>query len=151
MYLFWKKVFIKCSHGHLLVFCQPWKKFSAIVPKTSKIIRKYWSYQDLLSEMLLFKGSSGHVESSFDKTAKNFPVKLQVFLVKVQEKRKTNFSRVFFDVFRSVHLITVSTHLTIFFGKIRKNSLKVPKEMMIVLITFVIFLNVLLRTREMHF
>ena len=89
--------------------------------------------------MLLFKCSSGHVESSFDKIAKNFPAKLQVFLVKVQEKRKTNFSRVFFEVFRSVHLITVSTHLIIFFDKIRKNSVKVPKEMMIVLITFVIF------------
>ena len=139
MSLFWKKVFIKCSRGHLLVFCQTWKKISAIVPKSSKIIGKSWSFQDFLSEMLLFKGSFGHVESSFDKTAKISPVKLQLFLVKFQEKRKTNFSRVFFEVFRSVHLITVSTHLTIFFDKIRKNSFKVPREMMIVLITFVIF------------
>ena len=82
--------------------------------------------------MLLFKGSFVHVESSFDNPAKNFPVKLQVFLVKVQEKRKTNFSWVFFDVFPSVHLITVSTRLNFFLPKSEKTSLKIPKKMMIV-------------------
>ena len=82
--------------------------------------------------MLLFKGSSGHVESSFDKTAKNFPIQLQVFLVNVQEKQKTNFSWVFFDVFHSVHLITVSTRLNIFLPKSEKTSLKTPKDMMTV-------------------
>ena len=78
--------------------------------------------------MLLFKGSFVHVESSFDNPAKNFPVKLQVFLVNVQEKRKTNFSWVFFDVFPSVHLITVSTRLNIFLLKSEKTSLKFPKN-----------------------
>ena len=115
-----------------MLFWQPWKSFSTIVPKTSKIIRKSWSFQDFFSKRLLLRGSSGHVESSFDNPAKNFPVKLQVFLVKVQEKRKTNFSKVFFDVFPSVHLITVSTHLTIFLPKSDKTPLKIPKEMMLV-------------------
>ena len=75
------------------------KNFSAIVPKTSKNIRKSWSFQDFLSEMLLWKCSSGHVESSFDNLDKNLPVKIQVFLVKVQKRRKTNCSRVFFEIF----------------------------------------------------
>ena len=139
MSLFWKKVFIKCSRGHLLVLCQPWKKISAIVPKTSKINRKSWSFQDFLSEMLLFKGSSGHVESMFDKAAKNLAVKLQVFLVKFQEKRKTNFSRDFLTIFALYTWLPFRHTWLFFFDKIRKNSLKVPKEMMIVLITFVIF------------
>ena len=102
--------------------------------------------------MLLFKGSSGHVETSFDKTAKNFPVKLQVFLVKVQEKQKTNFSRVFFDVFHSVHLITVSTRLNIFLPKSEKTSLKNPKRHDDSINYFYhFFLKVLLRTRGRHF
>ena len=82
---------------------QTLKNFSAIVPETSKIIRKSWSFQDFLSEILLWKCSSGHVESSFDNPAKNVRVKIQVFFVKVQKRRKTNCSRVFFDVF---HLYT---------------------------------------------
>ena len=82
--------------------------------------------------MLLFKGSLGHVESSLDNPAKNFPVQLQVFLVNVQEKRKTNISRVFFDVFTSAHLASVSTRLNIFLPKSEKTSLKIPNEMMIV-------------------
>ena len=82
--------------------------------------------------MLLSKGSFGHVESSFDNPAKNFPIQLRVFLVDVLEKRKTNNSRVFFDVFTSVHLISVSTRLNIFLPKSEKTSLKIPKEMMIV-------------------
>ena len=48
--------------------------FSAIVPKTSKIIQKFLSFQDFLSEMLRRKCSSGNVESSFDNPAKNFLV-----------------------------------------------------------------------------
>ena len=81
--------------------------------------------------MLLFKGSSGHVESSLDNPAKNFPIQLQVFLVNVQERRKTNNSRVFFDILTSVHLFSVSTRLNIFLTKSEKTSLKTPKEMMI--------------------
>ena len=50
--------------------------------------------------MLLCKFSSGHVESSFDNIAKNFPVKTQVFFVKVQKKTKNQLLKsFFFDVF----------------------------------------------------
>ena len=78
--------------------------------------------------MLLFKGSFGHVESSFDNPAKNFPVKLRVFLVKVQEKRKTNFSWVFFDVFPSVHFDYCFDTPEHIFTKIRENSTQNPKR-----------------------
>ena len=102
--------------------------FSAIFPKTSKIIQKSLSFQDFLSEMLRRKCSSGNVKSSSDKPEKNFPVKMQFFLVKFQKRRKTNFLRVFFDVFPSVHLITVSTHLTIFLSKSEKKLTQSPKR-----------------------
>ena len=87
-----------------MLCCQPLKKLSAIVPKTSKIIQKSSSFQEFLSEILHCKCSSGHVESSCDNPAKNFPVKMQFFLVKFRKRRKTNFSRVFFWRFSSVHL-----------------------------------------------
>ena len=82
--------------------------------------------------MLLFKGSFGHVESSIDNPAKSFPVQLQVFLVKVQEKRKTNFSWVFFDVFSLCTLDYCFDTPEIFLTKLEKTSLKIPKKMMIV-------------------
>ena len=78
--------------------------------------------------MLLFKGSSGHVETSFDKTAKNFPVKLQVFLVKVQEKRKTNFSRVFLTFFALYTWLLFRHTWLFFFDKIRKKLTRSPKR-----------------------
>ena len=53
--------------------------FSAIVPKTSKIIQKSWSFEDFLSEMVLWKCSSGHVESSFDNLDKTFLWKYRFF------------------------------------------------------------------------
>ena len=140
MSLFWKKVFIKCSRGHLLVFCQTWKKISATVPKTSKIIRKCSNFQDFLSEMLLCKCSSAHVESSSGNPAKIFPVKIQLFLVEVQKRRKFIFSREFFWRFSLCTLdYCFDTPDNCFFVKIRKNSIKVPKEMMIVLFTFITF------------
>ena len=73
--------------------------YSAIVPKNSKIIRKSPSFHDFVSEMLLRKCFSGHVKSSFDNRTKNFPVKIQVFLVKVQKRRKTIVQEYFFEVF----------------------------------------------------
>ena len=140
MSLFWKKFFIKCSRGHLFVFCQTWKKISATVPKTSKIIRKCWNFQDFLSEMLLCKCSSAHVESSSGNPAKIFPVKIQLFLVEVQKRRKFIFSREFFWRFSLCTLdYCFDTPDNYFFGKIRKNSIKVSKEMMIVLFTFITF------------
>ena len=71
--------------------------FFAILPKVSKNIRKSSNFLDFLWEMLLCNCSSGYVKSSFDNPARNFPVKIQVSLVKIQKKdRKTNFSRPFF-------------------------------------------------------
>ena len=49
--------------------------------------------------MLLRKCFSGHVKSSFDNPAKNFPVKIQVFLVKVQKNEKPIVQEYFFEVF----------------------------------------------------
>ena len=122
-----------------MLFCQTWKIFSAIVPKTSKIICKSSSFHDFLSEMLLYKCFFGHVKCSFDNLAKNLPVKRQVFLVKVQKRRKTNCSRVFFWSFFSVHLDYCFDTPDYFFAKIRKNSLEVLKKMIIVQINFIIF------------
>ena len=113
--------------------------FSAIVPKISKIIQKSPSFHDFVSEMLLRKCFSGHVKSSFDNPTKNFPVKIQVFLVKVQKRGKTNCSRVFFSKFLLCTLRLLFRHTWLFFlPKSEINSLKVPKEMIIVQITFII-------------
>ena len=50
------------------------------------------------------KCSSGNVESSFDNPAKNFPVKIQFFLVKFQKKTKNQFFKsIFSTFFPSVH------------------------------------------------
>ena len=102
--------------------------FSAIVPKISKFIRKSPSFHDLVSEMLLLKCFSGHVKSSFDNPTKNFPVKIEVFLVKVQKRRKTNCSRVFFRSFYSVHLDYCFDTPDYFFAKIRNKLTQSPKR-----------------------
>ena len=73
--------------------------FSAIVPKTSKIIRKTSSFQDFHSEMLLCKCSTGQVESFFDNPAKNFPAKSQDFLVKIQKDEKPIVQQIFLAFF----------------------------------------------------
>ena len=70
--------------------------FFAILPKISKNMQKSSIFAGFLSKMLLCKCSSGHVESGFDNPAENFPVKTQVFLFKVQKRRWSNCSRVFF-------------------------------------------------------
>ena len=102
--------------------------FSAIVPKISKIIRKSPSFHDFVSEMLLRKCFSGHVKSSFDNPTKNFPVKIQVFLVKFQKSRKTNCSRVFFRSLYSLHLDYCFDTPDYFFAKIRKKLIQSPKR-----------------------
>ena len=99
-----KTFFNKFFPEHLLLFWQPWKRFSAIVPKTSKFIQKSLSFQDFLSETLLCKCSSGHVESSFDNIATNFPVKTQVFRQSPKKTKETNAREYFFRRFSSVHL-----------------------------------------------
>ena len=126
--------------------------FSAIVPKNSKIIRKSPSFHDFVSEMLLRKCFSGHVKSSFDNRTKNFPVKIQVFLVKVQKRRKTNCSRVFFRSFYSVHLDYCFDTPEYFFAKIRNKLTQSPRrDVNSTNYFYHFFLKVLLRTREMHF
>ena len=88
LFSFEKKNFINCSRGHLLLFCQPWKRFSAIVPKTSKIIRKSSSFQDFHSEMLICKCSTGKVESFLTTLPKNFLQKHRLFLSKSKKDEK---------------------------------------------------------------
>ena len=75
IFSFGKNFSTNCSPGHLLLFCQPWIKIFAIVPKSSKTIQKPSRFQDFLSELLLCNCSSGHVESSFDNPAKKIPLK----------------------------------------------------------------------------
>ena len=111
-----------------MLFCQTWKTFSTIVPKTSKIIRKSPSFHDFLSKVLLRECFSGHVKSSFDNPAKNFPVKVEVFLVKVQKRRKTNCSRVSFRSLYSLHLDYCFDTPDYFFPKIRKKLTQSPKR-----------------------
>ena len=124
-----KKIFsINCSPGHLLLFCQPWKMFSAVVPKISKTIQKSSRFQDLLSEMLLCNWSSEHVESSFDKPAKKIPVKIHVFLVKVQKRRKTVRSTVNFSTFFLCTLRLLFRHTWLFFCQNQKKLTQSPKK-----------------------
>ena len=83
--------------------------------------------------MLLCKFSSGHVKSSFDNIAKNFPVKTQVFFVKVQKKTKKPIAQEFFQWrFSCVHLDYCFDTPDYFFAKIRKNSIKVLKKMSLI-------------------
>ena len=102
--------------------------FSAIVLKISIIIRKSPSFHDLVSAMLLRKCFSGHLKSSFGNPTKNFPVKIQIFLVKVQKRRKTNCSRVFFRSFYSVRLAYCFDTPDYFFAKIRNKLTQSPKR-----------------------
>ena len=78
--------------------------------------------------MLLCKFSSGHVESSFDNIAKNFPVKTQVLLSKSKKRRKTNCSRVFFWPFSCVHLDYCFDTPDYFFCQNQKKLTESPKK-----------------------
>ena len=101
-----KKIFINCSRGHLLLFCQPWTSFSNIVPKISKIFRKSSSFQDFHSENLLYKCSIGHVENIFDNPAKKISCKNTGFSCQNPKKKtKNQLFNSFFDVFTSVRLV----------------------------------------------
>ena len=148
-----EKIFsINCSPGHLLLFCQPWKMFSAVVPKISKTIQKSSRFQDLLSAMLLCNWSSGHVESSFDNPAKKIPVKIHVFLVKVQKRRKTVGSTVNFSTFFLCTLRLLFRHTWLFFlSKSEKTHSKSEKDDNSKKNFCHFFLKILLRTREMPF
>ena len=75
------------------------KKVFRHCPENSKIYPKNLEFSRLHSEMLLCKCSTGQVESIFDNPGKNFPAKIQDFLVKIQKRRKTNCSTIFFWYF----------------------------------------------------
>ena len=128
IFLFWKKNFHKLFPRTYIAVLPTLKKFSAIVPKTSKFIQKSLSFQEFLSEMLRRKCSSGNVESSFDNPATNFPVKMQFFLVKFRKRRKTIFSRVFFWRFSLCTLDYCFDTTDKFFCRNQKKLTQSPKR-----------------------
>ena len=123
-----KSFFPKLFPGQPLLFCQPWKTFSAVVPETSKFIQNSSRFKDFPSERLLCKCSSGHVKSSFDNIAKIFPAKKQVFLVKVRKKRKTICSKVSFLTFFLCSLRLLFQHTWLFFWLNQKKLTQSPKK-----------------------
>ena len=102
--------------------------------------------------MLLFKGTFGHVESSLDNPAENFPVQLRFFSGQRPRKTKNQYFKSFFWRF---HLCTLGFCFDTpehFFTKIRENFPQNPKRDDDSINYFYhFFLKVLLRTREMHF
>ena len=105
-----------------MLFCPTWKIFSAIVSKTSKIIRKSPSFHDFLSETLLRKCISRHVKSSFENPAKNFPVKVQVFLAQSPKKTKNQFLKSIFSKFVLSTLRLLFRHTWLFFSQNQKKT-----------------------------
>ena len=152
IFSFGKNFSTNCSPGHLLLFCQPWIKIFAIVPKSSKTIQKPSRFQDFLSELLLCNCSSGHVESSFDNPAKKIPLKKHVLLVKVPKRRKTFCSTVNFSSFFLSTLRLLLRHTWLFFCQNQKNLTQSPKKDDNSKNNFChFFFKILLRTREMPF
>ena len=78
--------------------------------------------------MLLCKCSSGHVEGSIDNIARNFAAKTQVFLVKVQKRRKNKCSRVFFSTLFLCTLRFMFRHTWLFFCQKQKKLTRSPKK-----------------------
>ena len=99
--------------GHLLLFFQAWKRFSAIVPKTSKVIRNCSNFQEFLSKMLLCKCSSGYVKSAFDNLAKNFAKNTSFSCQSPKMTMKQLFKMIFFITFllRTLRLLFRHTWL----------------------------------------
>ena len=77
--------------------------------------------------MLLRKCFSGPVKSSFDKPAKNFPVKIQFFLVKVQKNVQTIVQE-FFLKFLLCTLRKLFRHTGLFFCQNQKKLNRSPKK-----------------------
>ena len=124
-----KKISMNRSRGHIMLYCQPLKKLSAIVPKTSKIIQKSSSFQDFHSEMLLCNCSIGHVKSIYDNPAKNFPAKTQVFLVKIQKKHeKPIVQQIFWRFFLCTLRLLFQHTWLVFFLKSKKTHSKSQKR-----------------------
>ena len=122
-----KKIFHKLFPRTSIAVFPTLKNFSAIVPKTSKKFRNSSSFQDFHSENLICKCSTGHAESIFDKPAKNFPAKTQVFLVKIQKRRKTNCSTVIFEVFFLCTLRLLLQHTWLIFLPESEKLIESPK------------------------
>ena len=118
------KNFFKLFPWTSFIVLQTLKNFSALVPKISKTIRKSWSFQDFLSEILLWKCSSGQVESSFDIPAKNVRAKIQVFLSKSKKDEKT-IAQEFFLTFFICTLKLQYRHTWLFF--LPKSEKNLPK------------------------
>ena len=98
------------------LFWQPWRKTFVIVPETSLLSRKTWNFEQFLSETLLCKCSSGHIEFSFEIPAHFFPVNSKVFLVNVQNWWQISYPKTFFrNFFRTDTYATVSTNVSLFF------------------------------------
>ena len=75
---FWKGLSLICSSGHFFLAWQPWRKTFVNVPETSLLSRKPWNFEQFLSETLLCKCSSGHIEISFDIPAQFFSGEFQI-------------------------------------------------------------------------
>ena len=93
------------------------KKF-VNVPETSLLSRKTWNFEQFLSETLLCKCSSGHIEISFDIPAQFCTVNSKFFLVNVQKWWQVSYPKIFFRIFyRTDTYATVSTNVPLFFLK----------------------------------
>ena len=64
-------------------------------PRNFIIQPKTWNFEQFLSETLLCKCSSGHIEFSFEIPAQFFPVNSKIFLVNVQNWWQTAFRKPF--------------------------------------------------------
>ena len=98
---FQKGLSLICSSGHFFPAWQPWRKTFVNVPETSLLSRKPWNFEQFLSETLLCKCSSGHIEISFDIPAQFFPVNSKFFLVNVQNWWQISYAKTFFRKFFS--------------------------------------------------
>ena len=125
---FGKNFSTNCSPGHLLLFCQPWKKDFRHCPENFKYYPKIFKISRHLSEMLPCNWSSGHVESSFDNPAKKIPLKKHVLLVKVPKRRKTFCSTVNFSTFFLSTLRLLLRHTRLIFCQNQKNLTQSPKK-----------------------
>ena len=76
------------------------------VPETSLLSRKIWKFEQFLSETLLCKCSSGHIEFSFEIPAQFFSGKFQI-LPGQRSKLMTNqlSKNIFTEVFSDGHLL----------------------------------------------
>ena len=100
------------------LFWQPWRKTFVNFPETSLLSWKPWSFEQFLSETLLCKCSSGHIEFIFDIPVHFCTVNSKFFLVNVQNWWQVCYPKTFFrNFFRTDTYATVSTNVPLFFHK----------------------------------